>query len=99
MDIGGQDHRFWIAIIGAAAFKVWTSKERHKSVWGAAATGAFALFCPYIFTDPLLSIMGWGEGYKIIVAALLTLTGEGIMRWMVNLTPDKAIAMWKEFKK
>jgi len=99
MILGGQDHRFWIAVIGAAAFKVWTSQSKQRSKWGAALTGAFAVFCPYVFTDPTLAVLGWGEGYKIIVAAMLTLTGEGIMRWVVNLTPDKAIELWREFKK
>lgn len=99
MNFGGQDHQFWIAVVGAAIFKVWTSKNRHTNLWGAGLTGAFAVFCPYVFTDPLLHIMGWGDGYKIIVAALLTLTGEGVMRWIVNLTPDRAIELWKDFKK
>ena len=99
MQFGGQDHRFWIAVLGAAVFKVWTSKDKHANWWGAALTGAFAVFCPYVFTDTILAIMGWGDSYKIIVAALLTLTGEGIMRWIVNLTPEKAIQIWKDFKK
>lgn len=99
MDIGGQDHRFWIAVFGAAAFKMWTSQSKNRTWWGSALTGAFAVFCPYVFTDEVLRVLGWGDGYKILVAALLTLTGEGIMRWIVNLTPERAIELWKEFRK
>jgi len=99
MNLGGQDEKFWLAVIRAAIFKVWTSKTSHRSIWAAAATGAFAIFCPYVFTDSALTVLGWGENYKILVAAMLTLTGEGIMRWVVNLTPEKALEFWKEFKK
>ena len=99
MNIGGQDHEFWIAVIGAALFKVWTSKNKHPNWWGAAITGGFAIFCPYVFTDPVLKLMGWDDGYKTLIAALLTLTGEGLMRWIMTLTPEKALALWKEFKR
>lgn len=99
MQFLGHDHRFWMAVIGAAAFKVWTSQSKAKSIWAKATTGAFAVFCPVVFTDDVLMLLGWGDGSKLIVAALLTLTGEGIMRWVTGLTPERAIEIWKEFKK
>ena len=47
-----------------------------------------AVFAAVAFTDPILAWQGLNvETYKLPLAALLALTGEGFMRLLMNLVP------------
>lgn len=93
----GHDWRFWLAVVGAAFFKLITSP--HHTLSRAILTGAVAIYCPVLFTEPALRFLQWDDSYKVLIAAVLTLTGEGVMRWIMNLTPEQMINLWKGFKK
>jgi hypothetical protein len=96
--IFGNDHKFWIAVGGAALFKVMTSP--HHSLTRAVMTVLAGVFSAWVFTDSLLDIMGWSpETYRLPAAALVTLTGEGAMRWLISLTPERALEIWRDFRK
>jgi hypothetical protein len=92
------DLKFWIAVAGAALFKLLTSPW-HSPTRAVLTVGA-AVFVAWVFTDPVLHFMGWpAETYRNPVAALLALTGEGSMRWAIRITPDKLIQTWKDLRR
>jgi hypothetical protein len=92
------DLKFWVAVAGAALFKLLTSPW-HSPTRAVLTVGA-AVFVAWVFTDPVLHFMGWpAETYRNPVAALLALTGEGSMRWAIRITPDKLIQTWKDFRR
>lgn len=92
------DYRFWVAVAGAALFKLLTSPW-HSPTRAVLTVGA-AVFVAWVFTDPVLHFMAWpAETYRNPVAALLALTGEGTMRWAIRITPDKLIETWKDLRR
>lgn len=92
------DLKFWIAIAGAALFKLLTSPW-HSPTRAIMTVGA-AVFAAWVFTDPVLHVMSWPpETYRNPVAALLALSGESFMRWVIMTTPDKLLSIWKELRK
>ena len=91
------DYRFWVAVAGAAIFKLMTSPWHSPT--RAIITVLAAVFSAWIFTDPVLHFMDWPMAYREPVAALLALTGEGTMRWAIRVTPDKLIEYWKDLRK
>lgn len=91
------DIRFWIAVAGATLFKLMTSPWHSPT--RAIVTVLAAVFSAWVFTDSVLEIMGWSVRYREPVAALLALTGEGAMRWIIRTTPDKLIEVWKDLRK
>lgn len=93
------DHSFWIAVAGATIVKLASSP--FHSIYRAMLTGFAAIFTAYVFTDPVVDWLRADPSiYKIPVAALLTLTGEGLMRTAIDLSndPSKIIAWWKSWK-
>lgn len=85
----GHDLAFWFAALGAAVLKIILSP------WLGLVKGllsvAAALLVAIIFTDPLLVYLNMNPAvYKNAVAALVALTGEGIVRWLLQLVSDPA---------
>lgn len=83
----GHDLSFWWAVIAAVVVKIVTSQ--YHSIWRASGTVFAAVFFAYFFTDAAVDWLNLNsETYKAPVAALLALTGEGLMRmafgWMNN---------------
>lgn len=88
------DYKFWVAISGATIFKMvtspWTSPTK------AAIKIASAIFCAWVFTDPIMDFWGWhGAGTRDAVAAALALIGENGMRWLLRVTPENLIDIWR----
>lgn len=81
--------QFWIAVAGATAFRVLTSPIKPARV---AIAGAFGgIFAAVIFTDPLLAYFNANpDTYKVAAAAVLTLTGESLMRLLMGIARDPA---------
>lgn len=98
MNIGGHDQTFWLTVIAAAILKIWASRGRS---WKEAVfSGAIALFVAWVFTKPLISWMAWdAETYTIPVAVLLAWTSESIVRFIISLTPERALEIVKGFRK
>ena len=93
------DLPFWIAVIGAVVVKFLTS-QFHS--WLRAFSTAFtAIFAAYIFTDPVVDWVGLDPmTYNVPFAALLALTGEGVMRTIITFSTDyrkiiEAIKLWR----
>lgn len=88
------DFRFWLAVAGAAAVKLLTSPWHSPT--RAIVTVLAAVFSAWAFTDPVLR--WWDlepDTYRNAVAAILALTGEGGMRWIISATPEKLFDMWR----
>lgn len=90
MNYFGHDGGFWTAVTGAALIRLLTA-EYEGPVWARAfrgfATAFSAIFAAVVFTEPLLDITGFpSDTYKIPFAALVALTGEGVMRMLMNVT-------------
>lgn len=93
------DLSFWAAAVGAAIVRVITS-ENH-SFFRSTLTVAMALFSSWAFTDPALDWLNLpSETYKIPMAALLALTGEGVMRFIISIAndPTKGLDFWVKWR-
>lgn len=89
--------KFWLAIAVATVFKLMTSP--FYSLSRAIATVIAAVFCAWVFTDAVLDWMHLNATtYREPVAAVLALIGEGVMRWLIHMTPDKFLKSWKQFR-
>lgn len=86
------EHQFIVVIAFAVLVKQVLSP--FHSVWRAVSTALAAVFCAYVFTDPIYSMLGWdNEKNRLAVAAVLGLTGEHIIRHIIDTgqDPDKGI--------
>jgi hypothetical protein len=87
---------FWIAVAVAIIVKVRTSER--LTFWQVSATIAVSVGAAYVAADWVSEALGTGEA---LAAALVALTAEGLMRWVIIAIndPQKAIALIKEWKR
>lgn len=92
-----HDLRFWVAVIGATLLKLLTSQA--NSPVKVIVTVIAAVFAAWVFTDPLIHWMQWDAAtYKAPLAALLALTGEGIMRSLMTINLEKLLDYWRKLR-
>ena len=78
-----SDIYFWGTALGASLVKVVTSP--YGGVYRTLATVGCAVFAAIVFTDPLLVFFKLpASSYREAMAALVALTGEGIMRKLID---------------
>ena len=95
MQLLGQDHKFWIVVAAATVFKIMTS--RNMSPGRVVATIVAAVLRSWAFTGAVIDFFSLNpDTYLIPVAALLALTGEGLMRWLTSATPETLIDFIKK---
>lgn len=79
------DWPFLLSMLAAVIVKLVTSP--FHSIWRAIVTTFVALFVATIFTDPIVTWFSLDPSvYRIPMAALLTLTGEGLARFIIGLS-------------
>lgn len=99
MNLPDLDWRLVFTAIGAALFRAWTSED--KSFVDSAIIVVFSLFSAWVFTDPLVWLIGWPrETFVYPACALATLTGERLMRVALKVAedPTRAIDFWKAWR-
>lgn len=81
-----------LAVVAGGAFvKVITSKR--LTLWGGIVTVTMAVFSAVVFTEPIAYLLGVEEtSLTLAIAALLTLTGEGVVRTVIDTFDDKESA-------
>lgn len=97
--IFGHDISFWISVAGATVIKVLTSP--YHSFLRALLTVFAAVFAAYVFTDPVVHWLGLEpKTYTTPMAALLALTGEGLMRAIIagGNDPWDMLTRWKKWR-
>jgi hypothetical protein len=97
-----HDVKFWLVVGVATLIKVLTSAiVSYKVVLVSMITGFFG---GWIFTGPFLKFFELDHGiYEYPAAALIALTCEGIMRWIISLANDPmkildVIKTWRGIK-
>lgn len=81
-----DDLRF-LVIIGFAVLIKQLLSPFHS--WFRSITTAMAaVFCAYVFTDPITNILGWDDKTRLALAAVLSLTGEHIIRHIIDAGQD-----------
>lgn len=87
---------FWIAVAVAVIVKVRTSER--LTLPQAGATIAVAVGAAYVASEFFAQALGINEA---MAAALVALTAEGVMRWIIIAVndPEKAIRLLKEWRK
>lgn len=94
-----HDLTFWLAVVGATVIKLFTSP--YTSFWRALATVFAAVFSAYIFTDPVTLWLKLDPlTYTTPIAALLALTGEGVMRLLMSSAndPGKLLELFRQWR-
>jgi hypothetical protein len=94
-----HDLAFWIAVGGAVVVKLLTSP--YAGIKRAVATVFAAVFSAYLFTQPAVAFLGLDpEAYTTTMAAVIALTGEGAMRFIINISndPTKALEILKMWR-
>lgn len=86
MDLFSIDWKFWLVALGATLIKVTSSP--FYSFTRAVLTIFAALFAVYVFTDPIIHYLRLEYSLRLAVAALLALTGEGLMRMIIAWSND-----------
>jgi hypothetical protein len=95
-----HDMAFWLSAAGATVIKILTSQ--YGGPIRMAASVLAALFSAYFFTSPALHFLGLDpEVYTTLMAAVMALTGEGIMRFIISLSnnPEKVIDLFQLWRK
>ena len=93
------DVYFWLSAFGASLVKVVTSP--YAGLLHTFATVGCAVFAASIFTDPLLTFFKLpAEPYRLAMAALVALTGEGIMRKIIDIgaRPESLFDLFKQWR-
>jgi hypothetical protein len=94
-----HDLAFWMSVGGATVVKLITSP--YAGFVRALATVIAAVFSAYFFTQPAMHFLGLDpETYTTAMAAVMALTGEGAMRFLIQLSNDPTRAidilrMWR----
>ena len=94
-----HDLAFWLAVVGATIVKLFTAP--YAGFLQAFTTVFAAVFSAYFLTSPALDVLGLNpEIYTTAMAALMALTGEGLMRWVISASRDpgeifKIIRQWR----
>lgn len=87
-----SDVSFWASVVGAAVLKLLFSP--FQSWWKSFSTMVSAVFCAWVFTAPVMDLMGWNPDiYENAVAAVIALMGEGVMRMIIQVWQDPRLAI------
>ena len=93
------DPMFWAAVIGGIFVKLATSPR--MTLFRAVLTASMAVFFAVVFTEAVLNLTHLDPVvYKLPIAALLTLTGEGVARLLIDLSnhPDKLLSWLRAWR-
>lgn len=102
-----HDLRFWTTVAGATLFKLLTGSYGKPGdsafviMARAVATVIAAMLFAWAFTDAVLDWFGLDANfYRLPVAALIALTGEGVAKWIVGASsdPTQIIALVKSWR-
>lgn len=97
--IFGHDWSFWVALIVATVIRVFTSPVH--SLWRAGLLVLTSVFTAWVATDPILDILHLDPAiYKAAVGAVVALTADGIVRFLIETArnPSTLIDLWKKFR-
>lgn len=87
---------FWIAVAVALIVKIKTSQQ--LGPWKVLTTLIVGVGAAYVGTDWAAQVTGAPE---LVAAAMVALTAEGAMRWILIALndPKTAIDLWKHWRK
>lgn len=98
-----HDLAFWLAVAGATVVKLLTSQ--YGGPVKMIVTVLAAIFSAYFFTSPAMHLLGLDPGvYTTVMAAVMALTGEGLMRWAMKMVdtfpsdPSNLIELLKQWR-
>jgi hypothetical protein len=95
MVILGESIKFWTAVAFASFVKFLFSSDRGLKVSIAGIiSGMLCAYYGYQFVLKKSSFFDLDD--KFLVVILLTLTGEHIVRWIIEISPEKLINLWRK---
>lgn len=90
MNYFGHDNGFWGAVGVAVLIRVLTAEHKGSllvRIFKYATTVVLALASALVFVDPVLDFTGLPPDiYKVPVAVLIGITGESLIRMLINIT-------------
>lgn len=93
-----REPMFWIATAGAATFRAVTAEPRTNSI--VVFTFSTAIFSAVVFTEPVVDYARLSGGYVFGAAAVVTLTGEHLMRLVIKWVQDPSalLDLWSKWR-
>ena len=93
-----SDLTFIVTVTIAAFIKVATS---YAGFWQGVVSACAGIGCAFLFTGSIAEYLHLTDGSQQVygVAGLLTITGEGLVRWLVNVSKDPSSLIKAFFKK
>ena len=85
----GYPIEIWIALAVSILIKLQSNKR--LSLLGAITTVAVALFSGLLLYGPIVSLFALSNSWEIIVAILVALTAENLMKTIVEISADKEL--------
>tara|TARA_R110000796_G_scaffold11041_1_gene36887 strand:+ start:710 stop:1012 length:303 start_codon:yes stop_codon:yes gene_type:complete len=77
----------WIAVFLAIIIKLQTSNR--LTFLGVVITIFVATASALLFHLPIVAMMGWGPDSNVVVAVVLALTAENLMKAIVEISADR----------
>lgn len=93
-----REPMFWVATFGAAVFRTSTAEPRTNSV--VVLTFGTAIFSAVVFTEPVVDYTRLSGGWVFGAAAIVTLTGEHLMRLVMKVAKDPSffLDLWNKWR-
>lgn len=89
MSLFGYPIEIWIAIAVSILIKLQSNKR--LSLLGAVTTVSVALFSGLLLYQPIVVLFSLSHSWEIIIAILIALTAENLMKTLVELSADREL--------
>lgn len=79
----------WIAVSVAIIVKLQTSNR--LTLLGIVSTVFISMASALVLYDPICDMMNWGQDMHVIIAVIIALTSENLMKAIVEFTADRKV--------
>lgn len=94
-NFGGESLTYWAALVIAASVKWFLSqKATTRQTIGGILSGMFLAYFGHDFV--IRNVGFFNSADDVIVSIALVFTGEHLARFLLSLSPEKALKIWRD---